>query len=228
MVIQRLENHNYKLQVGRRTTVMHINQLRRYETDYDTETIDGSGRSVMTVAPPVDLQDALSDDEYHAYTATPHEAISREGERADASFTVGVQLTDVQRRQMIELLMSYRDVLSDKPRKTDLVTNEIRLTDDQPVWQQYDDVNDCDYVVGYASRKLLPRETRYPTIEVELLAIVFGLTHFHHWTYGKKVHVFTDHRPLIWLNSLTKHSNRLARWALIIPYSELRHHYNVH
>lgn len=84
------------------------------------------------------------------------------------------------------------------------------------VLMQFDDVNQCDYVIAYASRKLLPRETRYSTIELELMAIVFALTHFHHWTYGKKTHVYSDHRPLMWLNSITKHSDRLARWALIL------------
>ena len=84
------------------------------------------------------------------------------------------------------------------------------------VLMQFDDVNQCDYVIAYASRKLLSRETRYSTIELELMAIVFALTHFHHWTYGKKTHVYSDHRPLMWLNSITKHSDRLARWALIL------------
>jgi len=53
-------------------------------------------------------------------------------------------------------------------------------------------------------------------VEIELLSVVFGLTKFNHWTYGSKVEVFTDHRPLQWLNSLTKHSSRLARWSLLL------------
>ena len=32
-----------------------------------------------------------------------------------------------------------------------------------------------NYVIGYASRKLLPRERKYPVIEQDLMAIVFGL-----------------------------------------------------
>ena len=73
-----------------------------------------------------------------------------------------------------------------------------------------------DYVIGYASRKLLPREQKYPIVELELMAIVYGLTKFNHWTYSAKVDVFTDHRPLQWLASLSNHSSRLARWSLML------------
>jgi len=73
-----------------------------------------------------------------------------------------------------------------------------------------------NYVIGYASRKLLPRERKYSVIEHELMAIVFGLTKFHQWVYGRKVEILTDHRPLQWLNSLMKHSSRLARWNIVL------------
>ena len=83
------------------------------------------------------------------------------------------------------------------------------------ILMQEDDNTPNNYVVSYASRKLLPRERKYAIVELELMAIVFSLTKFHHWVYGKKVEVFSDHRPLQWLNSLSKHSSRLARWNLI-------------
>lgn len=73
-----------------------------------------------------------------------------------------------------------------------------------------------NYVIGYASRKLLSRERKYPVIEQKLMAIVFGLTKFHQWVYGRKVEILTDHRPLQWLNSLMKHSFRLARWNIVL------------
>ena len=73
-----------------------------------------------------------------------------------------------------------------------------------------------NYVIGYASRKLLPRERKYPVIEQELMAIVFGLTKFHQWVCGRKVEILTDHRPLQWLNTLMKHSSRLARWNIVL------------
>jgi len=73
-------------------------------------------------------------------------------------------------------------------------------------------------VIAYASRNLLDRETRYPVIELELLAIIWGLQKFRHFLYGatQRSRVYSDHRPIAWLNSLVKHSSRLARAALIL------------
>ena len=86
---------------------------------------------------------------------------------------------------------------------------------------QTDDKGD-DYVVAYASRKLTSAEKRYPIIEIELLAIVFALKKFHQYIYLKEIEVFSDHRPLMWLNSLSRHSNRLMRWVLILQEYNLK------
>jgi len=48
------------------------------------------------------------------------------------------------------------------------------------------------------------------------LSIVFCLQKFRHWVFGRQVDIYTDHRALLYLDSVTKHSNRLARWALIL------------
>ena len=37
----------------------------------------------------------------------------------------------------------------------------------------------------------------YAQIEKEMLAAVHGLKKFHHYTYGRHVHVITDHKPLV-------------------------------
>lgn len=81
------------------------------------------------------------------------------------------------------------------------------------------------YAISYCSRKLEPREQRYPTIELELLAIVYALQKFRYWVYNKKVIVHTDHRPLEYLNSLSKHSSRLARYNLILQEYDIETRY---
>jgi len=81
------------------------------------------------------------------------------------------------------------------------------------------------YVVSYASRKLLPREQNYATIEQELLSILFALSKFNHYIYGHQISVYSDHRALKWLNSLVKHSPRLARWSLILQNYDITMHY---
>jgi len=50
--------------------------------------------------------------------------------------------------------------------------------------------------VAYASRALSPTERNYAQIEKELLAILFGVTRFNQYTYGRKFLVESDHKPL--------------------------------
>ena len=50
--------------------------------------------------------------------------------------------------------------------------------------------------MAYASRALTETEQRYAQIEKEMLAIVFSLEKFHQYTYGRKVQVESDHKPL--------------------------------
>lgn len=69
-------------------------------------------------------------------------------------------------------------------------------------------------VVAYASRNLLPRESRYPTIERELVAICWCLEHWDQYIYGRHVQVYCDHRPLSFLQSVAQHSSRLAKWVV--------------
>ena len=50
--------------------------------------------------------------------------------------------------------------------------------------------------LAYASRALSDTETRYATIEKEMLAIVFSLEKWHQYTFGRPVVVYSDHKPL--------------------------------
>ena len=48
----------------------------------------------------------------------------------------------------------------------------------------------------YISRALTSTEQRYAQMEKEMLAIVFDLERFHQYTFGRPVHVYSDHKPL--------------------------------
>ena len=50
--------------------------------------------------------------------------------------------------------------------------------------------------VAYASRSLTPAQLNYAIIEMELQAIVFACERFHQYIYGKRVTVYSDHKPL--------------------------------
>ena len=54
-----------------------------------------------------------------------------------------------------------------------------------------------DRPIAFASRALVGAESRYHTIEKELLAIVWATEYFKHYIYGQKFIVYTDHRPLV-------------------------------
>ena len=61
-------------------------------------------------------------------------------------------------------------------------------------------------------------ESNYSNIERELLGIVFAVTHFKHFPYGRPVTIISDHKPLVSLfkKSLTSSSPHLSRMLLQI------------
>jgi len=68
--------------------------------------------------------------------------------------------------------------------------------------------------IAYTSRLLNAAEQNYFTIEKELLAIVYSVNYFRPYLYGHKFSLVTDHRPLVWLESLKDSTSRLVRWRL--------------
>ena len=50
--------------------------------------------------------------------------------------------------------------------------------------------------IAYTSRAMTQTEQRYAQMEKKMLAIVFALERFHQYTFGRPVHVYSDHKPL--------------------------------
>ena len=72
--------------------------------------------------------------------------------------------------------------------------------------------------IAYFSRALTDTETRYASIEREMLAVVSALERFHQYTFGRFTQVVSDHKPLemIVKKNLSKAPKRLQGMLLRI------------
>ena len=73
-----------------------------------------------------------------------------------------------------------------------------------------------EHSVAYWSRKLLPREQQYSTIEKECLAIKLAVEAFQVYLLGQPFTVETDHHALVWMDRLKTSNVRLACWSLAL------------
>lgn len=70
--------------------------------------------------------------------------------------------------------------------------------------------------IAFVSRKLLPRETRYSTVEKECLAVKWALDSFRYYLMGRRFKLETDHRALVWLGRMKDTNARITRWFLAL------------
>ncbi|GET01638.1 retroviral-like aspartic protease 1 [Rhizophagus clarus] len=71
-------------------------------------------------------------------------------------------------------------------------------------------------VIAYASRTLGKHERNYGITELECLAVVWAVKHFHHYLHGQKFTVITDHAALRYLLNLSNPAGRLGRWLMFL------------
>ena len=68
------------------------------------------------------------------------------------------------------------------------------------------------YPVGYASKKLSLTEAKYPIIEKESLAVVWGIRCFKLYLAGKRFTLQADHKPLKCLKNAAYKNDRVFHW----------------
>ena len=66
--------------------------------------------------------------------------------------------------------------------------------------------------VAYASRALNPSEKNYSVTELETLAVVWAVTHFHYYLYGNSVTVLTDYSAVKAVLETSNPTGKHARW----------------
>ncbi|XP_071499059.1 uncharacterized protein [Diadema antillarum] len=73
-----------------------------------------------------------------------------------------------------------------------------------------------EFPLAYASKKLLPREQRYSTVEKECLAIVWAVRKFDYYLFGRVFEIHTDHKPLTYLQTKRSINKRIMRWSMCL------------
>ncbi|XP_064419124.1 G-protein coupled receptor family C group 6 member A-like [Latimeria chalumnae] len=71
-----------------------------------------------------------------------------------------------------------------------------------------------EHLVLYLSRKLLPREQRYVTVEKECLALKWATETLRYYLLGCRFMLVTDHTPLRWMRENKDKNAHIAQWFL--------------
>ena len=72
------------------------------------------------------------------------------------------------------------------------------------------------HVIAYASHQLKKHEVNYPTHDLELAAVVHALKIWRHYLLDNKVHIFTDHKSIKYIFTLSELNMRQRRWLELI------------
>ena len=73
-----------------------------------------------------------------------------------------------------------------------------------------------EHPITYVSRKLLPNERNYSTVEKEALAIKWCLEKLRYYLLGREFTLVTDHAPLKWMAGAKNTNAQVTRWFLTL------------
>lgn len=78
------------------------------------------------------------------------------------------------------------------------------------------DTEGKERVIAYASRSLNVHERNYGITELECLAVIWAVKHFHHYLHGQKFLIITDHAALTHLKNMANPVGKLGRWLMTL------------
>jgi len=75
-----------------------------------------------------------------------------------------------------------------------------------------------EHPISYYSKKLDKAQKNYATVEKEALSLLLALRHYDVYLSSSPhtIQVFTDHNPLVFVNRMKLHNQRLLRWSLTL------------
>ncbi|GBM54305.1 Retrovirus-related Pol polyprotein from transposon 297 [Araneus ventricosus] len=73
-------------------------------------------------------------------------------------------------------------------------------------------IGNDECVIAYFRKSLGKPERNYSVTRKELLATLKSIEHFHHYLYGRKFLLRTDHASLRWLLNFREPEGQIARW----------------
>ncbi|XP_012487954.1 uncharacterized protein LOC105801167 [Gossypium raimondii] len=197
----------------------HLQELLDREDEHDEHL-----RVVLQVLKEKQLHAKLSECEFcHLEVVFLSHVVSAEGIRIDPKKVEGIldwkppitvfKLTDARQKSFEKL----KSVLTRSPVLT------------QPKYgNEYVVFSDASYtglgyvlmqegkVVDYASRQLRPHESNYPTHDLESVVVVFALKIWHHYLYGERCVIYTNHNSLKYLFTQKELNFRQRHWIELL------------
>ena len=138
--------------------------------------------------------------------ARPLHQLTRKGVQFNWTLECSDAFDELKKKLTSAPVLAYPDFAREFTLETDASVQGVGA-----VLAQYQDDNKL-HPVAYASRALTPAEQNYSITELETLAVVWAISHFHHYLYGNVVTVFTDHTAVKAVLEAPNPAGKHARW----------------
>ncbi len=141
-----------------------------------------------------------------AKTASPLHALTRKGASFQWSAECQTAFDNLKEKLTVAPILAYPNFEESFVLETDASIHGLGAILSQK------QVDGELHPVAYASRALSPQEKNYAITDLETLAVVWAVTHFHAYLYGHEVTVYTDHSAVKAVLETPSPNGKHARW----------------